>query len=201
MRRISVFLAGAVILLTFVVAYTYKLSVDRHRRHHAMPVPQIAKKYKGEALRGWEWNSDDPQTNKPVVRATAKSFHATDSPSTFDIRGLALRLYDKKAASYTFVKSDQALFDEGSEMLKSEGPVTIVMNVPADKDAEDKAELANVFGLRRPALPTRPRPGRRPPISPPPSSFRMAAVKPSEWNTILPENAASEIRDCAGLGR
>jgi lipopolysaccharide export system protein LptA len=142
MRRISVLLAGAVILLTFVVAYTYKLSVDRSRRRHALPAPQIANKYKGEALRGWEWNSDDPQTNKPVVRATAKSYHATDSPSTLEIRGLALRLYDKKASSYTFVKSDLALLDEGSGMLKSSGPVTIVMNVPADRNAEDKTELA-----------------------------------------------------------
>ncbi len=142
MRRISVLLAAAAILLTLVVAYTYKLSIDRSRRHHEIPVPQIGKKYKGEALRGWAWNSDDPQTNKPVVRATAKSYHATDSPSTLEIRGLALRLYDKKASSYTFVKSDQALLDEGSQMLKSSGPVTIVMNVPADKDAEDKTELA-----------------------------------------------------------
>lgn len=142
MRRISVLLAVAVILLTFVVAYTYKRSVDRNRRHHAIPAPEIAKKYKGEALSGWRYNTDDPQTNKPTVRATATAYHATDSPSILDIQGLKLRLYDKKASSYTFVKSDQALLDEGSGLLKSSGPVTIVMNVPADKDAEDKTELA-----------------------------------------------------------
>jgi lipopolysaccharide export system protein LptA len=142
MRRISVLLAGAAILLTLAVAYTYKLSVDRNRRHRAIPVPQIAKKYKGEALSGWRYNTDDPQTNKPTVRATATSYHATDSPSILDIQGLKLRLFDKKASSYTFVMSDQALLDEGSGQLKSSGPVTIVMNVPADKDAEDKAELA-----------------------------------------------------------
>jgi lipopolysaccharide export system protein LptA len=142
MRRISVLLAGAVILLTFAVAYTYKLSVDRARHHHAVPVPQIAKKYKGEALSGWRYNTDDPQTNKPVVRATAKSYRATDNPSTFDIQEMGLRLYDKKASSYTYVKSDRAVLDEGSGQLKSSGQVTIVMNVPADKDVEDKAELA-----------------------------------------------------------
>ncbi|HEY3454581.1 MAG TPA: LPS export ABC transporter periplasmic protein LptC [Bryobacteraceae bacterium] len=142
MRRISVLLAGAVILLTVAVAYTYKLSLDRNRRHHPAPVPHIAKKYRGEALQGWRWNSDDAETNKPVVRATAKSYHATDTPSTLDIQGLRLRLYDKKASSYTYVTSDQAVFDEASEILKSAGPVTIVMNVPADKDIEDKAELA-----------------------------------------------------------
>ncbi len=142
MRRISVLLAGAVILFTVAVAYTYKLSLDRSRRHHPAPVPQIGKKYKGEALSGWRYNKDDAETNKPVVRATAKSYHATDSPSTLDIQGLHLRLYDKKASSYTYVTSDQAVFDEGSSILKSAGPVTIVMNVPADKDVEDKAELA-----------------------------------------------------------
>jgi lipopolysaccharide export system protein LptA len=142
MRRISVLLAGAVVLLIFAVAYTYKVSVTRNRRHHAIPAPQIAKKYKGEALSGWRYNKDDPQTNKPTVRATARSYHATDSPSILDIQGLKLRLFDKKASSYTFVTSDQALLDEESGLLKSSGPVTIVMNVPADKDAEDKIELA-----------------------------------------------------------
>jgi len=142
MRRISVLLAGAVILLTVAVAYTYKLSLDRNRREHPAPIPHIAKKYKGEALSGWRYNTDDPKTNEPVVRATAKSYHATDNPSTLDIQGLHLRLYDKKAASYTYVTSDQAVLDEASQVLRSAGPVTIVMNVPADKDIEDKAELA-----------------------------------------------------------
>jgi lipopolysaccharide export system protein LptA len=141
MRRISVLLAGAVILLTVAVAYTYKLSLDRNRRQHPAPVPHIAKKYKGEALSGWRYNKDDAETNEPVVRATAKSYHATDTPSTLDIQGLRLRLYDKKAASYTYVTSDQAVLDEASGVLRSAGPVTIVMNVPADKDIEDKAEL------------------------------------------------------------
>ena len=71
MRRISVLLAAAAILLSLAVAYTYKLRVDRNHRHHPAPVPQIAKKYKGEALSGWRYNTDDPQTNKPVVRAKA----------------------------------------------------------------------------------------------------------------------------------
>src|SRR6185312_15727629 len=133
MRRISVLLAGAVILLTVAVAYTYKLSLDRNRREHPAPIPHIAKKYKGEALSGWRYNTDDPKTNEPVVRATAKSYHATDNPSTLDIQGLHLRLYDKKAASYTYVTSDQAVLDEASQVLRSAGPVTIVMNVPADK--------------------------------------------------------------------
>ena len=90
----------------------------------------------------WRYEEDDPQTNRPVVRVHAKSFQATHDPSTFKLVELSLRLFDKRANSYTYVKADKALFDERSGVMKSDGPVHIVMNVPGDKDAEDKAEAA-----------------------------------------------------------
>jgi lipopolysaccharide export system protein LptA len=142
MRRISILLAIAAILLSALVGYTYKLRRERDRARRAEPTPQIANKYRAIASSGWGWTKDDPQTNRPVVRVTAESFKGTDNPSTFDLHMLALKLYDKTASTYTYVKSDNALFDEGSGLLKSEGPVRIVMNVPSDKDAEDKQEAA-----------------------------------------------------------
>ncbi len=62
-------------------------------------------------------------------------------PPPLSCSELALRLYNKSATSYTFVKSDKALFDERSKIMKSDGPVSIIMNVPADRDAEDKQEI------------------------------------------------------------
>ncbi|MBV9405124.1 MAG: LPS export ABC transporter periplasmic protein LptC, partial [Acidobacteriaceae bacterium] len=89
---------------------------------------------------GWRYDKDDPQTGKPIVRLRADSAQATHDPSTLEIRGLGLRLYDKAASSYTYVRCDKGFFDERSGLLKSDGEVSIVMNVPADQDAADKQE-------------------------------------------------------------
>ncbi|MBV9764924.1 MAG: LPS export ABC transporter periplasmic protein LptC, partial [Acidobacteriaceae bacterium] len=141
MRRISVLLAFAAVLLSVVVGYTYKLRVEKARRAHVVPTPQIKNGLEGLASQGWHWQKDDPQTSKPIVIGDATSAQATHDPSTYEVRGLALKLYHKDASSYTYVTSDKAFFDERSGILKTDGPVSIVMNVPSDKNAADKAEM------------------------------------------------------------
>ena len=140
MRRISVLLAIAVVLVSAVVGYTYKLRIERAQSDRANPTPPIDPTHNAAAPSGWHEFKHDPQTGKIVVQVDAKTFQATRDPSTFELHDLALRLYDKTASSYTYVKTGKALFDERSGILKSEGTVWIVMNVPSDKDAEDKAE-------------------------------------------------------------
>jgi lipopolysaccharide export system protein LptA len=141
MRRVSLVFSIAAILVIIIVAVTYKLRVATYRNRHVIAAPDIKTKY-DESAQAWEYNKDDPQTNHPTVRATARSFRGTHDPATFELLGLALKLYDKTAAQYTFVKSDQALFDERTGIIKSDGPVHIVINVPADKDAEDPKEAS-----------------------------------------------------------
>ncbi len=140
MRRISIFLAIAAALVTIGVAYTLKLRIARARREHATMAPVIAVGYDAKTPNGWAWNKTDAQTGKPIVRLKADSMQATRDPSTLEIHGLAMRLYDKDAGSYTYVKSDKAFFNEKAELLKSDGPVLIVMHVPADKDAANPDE-------------------------------------------------------------
>jgi lipopolysaccharide export system protein LptA len=140
MRRFSLLIALAVILLSVVVGYTYKLRRDKAIAVRISRPPKVAVGLEAIAPTGWSWKKDDAQANKPIVRVNAKSFQATHDPSTFELHDLRLRLYDKDAASYTYVKSPKALFNEGTGTLKSEAPVTIIRDVPADKDAENKAE-------------------------------------------------------------
>jgi len=144
MRRISVLLAFAAILLSAIVGYTYKLRTDKVKARRSDPAPQIQAGYDSVAKSGWEWKEDDPVTNKPVVRVTAKSFQAAHNPSTFELHDLALRLYDKRAGSYTYVRSGTATLDEATGLMKSQGPVSIVMNVPADKDAGKPEQVAKL---------------------------------------------------------
>jgi lipopolysaccharide export system protein LptA len=147
MRRTSVLLAFAALVLTAAVGFTYKLRVARARHAPVHPTPKVKPGYEAVATE-WRYDKDDPQTNKPVVRVRAKSFEATHDPSTFELKQLALRLYAKDAAHYTYIKCDKALFDEGSGLLKSQGPVSIVMNVPQDKDAENKDEAAKLVRVQ-----------------------------------------------------
>ncbi|MGH9581439.1 MAG: hypothetical protein ACRD4O_00700, partial [Bryobacteraceae bacterium] len=144
MRRISLLTAIAAVFLSVVVGYTYKLRVDQEKQIRALPRPAIKVGYEAKAPSGWYELKSDPRTNKPIVQATAKSFQATRDPSILELHDLALRLYDKKGSSYTYVKSGKALFDERSGRLQSNGPVYIVMNVPADKDAGNKDEAAKL---------------------------------------------------------
>src|ERR687885_764632 len=122
MRRFSLPIAFAVVLLAALVGYTYKLRHDKARAVPVSPTPEVQNQYRALASAGWYWGKDDPQANKPIVRVKAKSFQATQDPSTFELHDLGLRLYDKDASSYTYVKSAKALFDERSGVLKSDGP-------------------------------------------------------------------------------
>ena len=148
MRRTSSLLAFAAILLTAAVAYTYKLRLDNDIRHKVHAAPQVRTGDETVADRGWVWDKDDPQTNKPVVRLRARSVRATKDPSTFELHEMALRLYEKTGATYTYVRSGAALYDEKSRVMRSEGPVTIIRNVPADKDAENQNDIAKLVQIQ-----------------------------------------------------
>ncbi len=130
MRRISILLAVAAILIAAVVGYTFKLRYQRDASRKAIPAPEIGELYEALANKGWHYEKDDPQTNRPITKVLAKSAQIVKDPYTFELRDMTLRLYAKDGASYTFVETDKALFDEGSGLMKSQGPVSIIMNVP-----------------------------------------------------------------------
>ena len=138
MRRFSLFLALAVVVLSGAIAYTYKLRADKARHTPRQAAPEVRRGYEAVASSGWRWDKDDPVTNKPMVRVYAKAFQATHDPSTFELHGLALKLFNKDASAYTYISTDQAFFNEGSEQLKSDELVHIVMNVPTEDDAANK---------------------------------------------------------------
>lgn len=142
MRRISVFLALAAILLASGVAYTYRLRVAREKKHPVARRPSIENKLDARADQGWVYKKDDPVNNRPIVSASARSYEATKSPSVFALTGLALRLYSKDATHYTYIQGEKAFFDEGSGVLTSASPVTILVNIPSDKDASKPEQVS-----------------------------------------------------------
>lgn len=137
MRRISVLLGIAVLLIAGFVGITLKRGFEQGRKARVRPTPAVRV---GDNLTAssWTWSKDDPDTNKPVSRLVAQSIRATQDPSTIELINMKLRLFDKGAKTYTFVKGDAALYDERSGVLKSAGPVHITMHVPAEDDAENK---------------------------------------------------------------
>src|SRR4051812_1915778 len=152
MRRYSLVLALAVVVLSASIGYTYKLRLAKARLMRLQATPNIKKEYQALASAGWRYQKDDPQSNKPMVRVDARTFEATRDPSTFELQDLALRLFNKTADSYTYVKSAKALFDERSGSLKSRGAVLIVMNVPIDKEAADPSVAKNYVQVQTSAV-------------------------------------------------
>lgn len=141
MRRLSVFLAVAAVLLAILIGYTLEQRLTRLRNAHAAAAPPIRPGSEALATE-WNYNKSDDKTGRPIVRVHAKSFEATHDPSTFELHDLSLRLYSTDGQSYTYVRSERALFDEKSELMKSAGPVSLVINVPANKNAADQGEAS-----------------------------------------------------------
>ena len=148
MRRASSLLAFAALLIVVIVGITYTIRRSQAQHRPREIPPSLKNSEDGLALQGWKYSKDDPETNKPVVRLYANSFRVTNNPSAFELQGLALKQFNKKDANYTYIKAEKAHFDERSQVMTSEGPVSIVMNVPVDKDAEDKEELAKRVQVR-----------------------------------------------------
>lgn len=139
MRRFSVLLAVAAVLLTALVGYTLSKRLNHLRHARVAATPPIKPGLEAVASE-WNYAKSDDKTGRPIVRVHAKSFQATHDPSTFELHDLSLRLYSNDGTSYTYVQSERALFEERSERMKSDGPVSLVINVPSDKDAADALE-------------------------------------------------------------
>ena len=140
MRRFSFLLAAALLVISAGVVYTLQVRLAKSRKERVQPTPAIKVGLEGVAPGGWRYTKTDGETGKPIVRVDATEFEGTHDPSTFELKGMALRLYSKTANTYTYVTTDRALFDEGSGLMKSQAQVYIVMNVPNDKDAASKDE-------------------------------------------------------------
>jgi lipopolysaccharide export system protein LptA len=146
MRRISVLLACAAIVLAAVVAWTYYRSLRRGSRDQKAP-GQIANNTDAMAT-AWHWQKDDPQTNCPVVRLDSRTFRAIHDPQLFQLQDVKLRLYNKGCSSFTYVQSRKAQFDTWTGVLTSEGEVSMLMSVPTDKSPDDPAATSKLVRVQ-----------------------------------------------------
>ena len=140
MRRTSVFLALAAIFLTATVGFTYWLRLSQQKPHPSV-APQIGVQYDARAPQGWLREKDDPDGNRPIYIVKADTFQGTKDPSTFELKVISLRLFNKDASKYTLVKAAAGLFDERTGLLKSDGQVSVVMSVPVHVAPDDTKEL------------------------------------------------------------
>jgi lipopolysaccharide export system protein LptA len=147
LRRYSLLLSSAVALLALFVAYTYVHRAASERQHPPKPVTRIPPGLQATATT-FRWGKDDPQTNCPIVRATAASYEAVQEPSTFELSDMRLRLYNKGCSWYTYVQTAKAEFDEWSGVMTSKGDALIIMKVPAGKEPEDQQATANLVHVR-----------------------------------------------------
>lgn len=145
MRRFSVLIACAALVLAVLVAYTYARRAEKERGHEAKAPKRIDDRYDATAT-SWHWGKDDPRTNCPIVKAEASSFVALHDPSVFQLENMKLRLFNNGCSSYTYVESAKAEFDTASGLMTSDGDVSIIMKIPSDRspDAKENSDLVHV---------------------------------------------------------
>ena len=97
---------------------------------------------------GWVYKRSNAVTHQPEVRAAARAYSRIKEPSTSLVEGLKLRLYNKEGSSYTYVESAKAVFDEATGVMTSDGDVSIIMNVPSDKEHDDKEATAKLIRVQ-----------------------------------------------------
>ena len=112
------------------------------------PPPPLPIHLEAVGDKGWGYRKSDPITHQPIVRAEARAYERIKEPSTSLVDGLKLRLYNKEGTYYTFVQCAQAVFDEASGVMTTDGEVSIIMKVPTDTDAEDQAATAKLMRVQ-----------------------------------------------------
>ncbi len=88
---------------------------------------------------GWSYSQNDG--DKPVVLVRAKDYR--DVNNQFELTGVELHLFQKKATEFDLVKSEKAAFDFNKKLLFSDGEVEITMGVPAGEE-EPPANLMKI---------------------------------------------------------
>jgi lipopolysaccharide export system protein LptA len=148
MRRLSVLLGLAAIILSAVVGYTYSKRIKSGTGTAPAPPPSMPPSLEATGSGGWVYKRSNAVTHQPEVRAAARAYSRIKEPSTSLVEDLKLRLYNKEGSSYTYVQSAKAIFDEASGLMTSDGDVAIIMNVPADKEPDDKDATAKLIRVQ-----------------------------------------------------
>jgi lipopolysaccharide export system protein LptA len=148
MRRLSVLLGLAAIILSAIVGYTYSQRTKSGTGSAPTPPPAMPPSLEATGSGGWVYKRSNAITHQPEVRAAARAYSRIKEPSTSLVEDLKLRLYNKEGSSYTYVQSSKAVFDEASGVMTSDGDVAIIMNVPADKEPDDKEATAKLIRVQ-----------------------------------------------------
>lgn len=148
MRRFSILLGLAALVLAAVVGFTYSRRLDRGAARIVTPPPALPVRIDAAGNDGWVYRKSDPITHQPIVRAEARSYQRIREPSTSLVDGLKLRLYNKLGTYYTFVECEKAVFDEASGVMTTDGAVSIIMKVPVGTEPDDKEATARLTRIQ-----------------------------------------------------
>src|SRR5581483_4231396 len=101
------------------------------QRKAAPHVPRVLPPGTESTAQEWSWiqmNGD-----KPKARIRAKDYREVSATGKFELQGVDLRLYNKAATQYNEITSAKAEFNTTSNIMYSEGDVSITLDVPVDK--------------------------------------------------------------------
>ena len=144
MRHARWLLLAALVMVISAVGYIY------YQRLAAMPPAHSSaeKMPSGVDLLAHEWHYTNRVGNCPQLDVRAKSFKQIKEPSTFDLEGVVLLLYQDCGKKHNLVSSAKAQFDTGSGTMFSDGEVEIIMNIPEGQEPSDKLVHVKSSGVK-----------------------------------------------------
>ena len=78
------------------------------------------------------------------MRIRARDFRQNADGSRIDLKGVELNMFSADGKTFDRVRSEDAAFDQKSEILYSPGDVEITMSLPADPEAKQSARPVTI---------------------------------------------------------
>lgn len=146
LRRFRWLLLVAIAAVGGFVAYTFKSQQAQLRREAREPAKPLPEHLSAQFEQGWTW--EKKAGDRTVVSVKAREFAQVKELANFQLKGLQMRLYDKKAETYDLVESESASFDTSAGTMYSDGEVEITMGLrdraPEDATTPVKGRLVKI---------------------------------------------------------
>ena len=144
MRRIRRVFLLVLILVAAAVGWIFYEQKRTQTTNKTAP-PEAIPAGMSMTAQNWQWAQEGG--NKPKVHVSARNFRQMDSPPSFELEGVELKIFQKDGKEYDLVKSEKATFSPKEGKLYSEGDVEITMAVPVEDKPQGRVVMIRSSGV------------------------------------------------------
>src|SRR5579884_27469 len=141
--------SGPLILIVIVGMLAFLGSswlVRRNEQHKAAPhIPRVLPPGTESTAEEWSWHQMNGTNPKAEIHA--RDFRELSSSGRFELRQVELDIYNKEYTEYNRVVSASADFDTSSNMMYSDGQVSITLRIPVGKQPDNQLMVVTSSGV------------------------------------------------------